>query len=82
MAVHAPDSSKEMDLYEPCVSSVTRVFREGRRGGAKRFYITGDLNVELGMTWRLWCSIMKEFNCKESSTWPYKRCGIYAQEAW
>ena len=31
------------------VSSVTKVLREGRRGGAKDFYITSDLNVELGV---------------------------------
>ena len=45
MAVYAPDSSKDMELYETRVSSVLWVLREG----AKRFYITGDLNVELGM---------------------------------
>ena len=71
----------------------------GRRGGAKHFYITGDLNVELGMIctdendieelnkmygglcWQRYDndpggykkfmlnSIVKEFNCKVSSTW-------------
>ena len=46
MAVYAPVSSKDMDLYEACVSSVLRVLREGRRGGAKKFYITGDVNEE------------------------------------
>ena len=98
VAVHTPDSSKDMELYETCVSSVHRVLREGRRGGAKKFYITGDLNVELGMIctgendieelneiygplcWQrydrdpggykkiMWYSIMKEFDCKVSST--------------
>ena len=48
MAVYAPDSIEDMELYEACVSSVLRVLREGRRGGAKKFYITGD-NVELEM---------------------------------
>ena len=51
MAVYAPVSSKDMDLYEACVSSVLRVLREGRRGCARKFYITGDLNEE---------SVMKE----------------------
>ena len=47
MAVYAPGSSKDMELYEACVSSVLRVI-QGHRGGAKKFHITGDLNVELG----------------------------------
>ena len=49
MAVYAPDSSEDMELYEACVSSVLRVLGEGRRGGAKKFHITCDLIVELGM---------------------------------
>ena len=48
-AVYAPDSSEDMEFCEACVSGVLQVLREGRRGGAKKFYITGDLNVELGM---------------------------------
>ena len=31
------------------ISRFLEVLREGRRGGAREFYITGDLNVELGM---------------------------------
>ena len=46
---YAPDSCKSMEVYEAFISSVLKVLREGRRGGAKYFYITGDLNVELGM---------------------------------
>ena len=38
MAVYAPDSSKDMDLYEAFVSSVLRVFRGKRRGGAKNSF--------------------------------------------
>ena len=49
IAVYAPDSSTDMELYEACVSSVLLVLREWRRGGAKKKKITGDLNVELGM---------------------------------
>ena len=79
------------------------MLREGRRGGARDFYITGDLNVELGMMCRdekdieelnemyrplcwygynhdpggfkelMWYGIMKEFNCKATSTWS--KCG-------
>ena len=83
----------------PASRASLKVLREGRRGGAKDFYITGDLNVELGMMctdendieeltkmygsmcWQgydkdpggfkklMWYEIMKEFNCKASSTW-------------
>ena len=40
---------KVLRMYEDCISSVVRVLREGRRDGARDFYITGDLNVELGL---------------------------------
>ena len=49
MTVYAPDSKKSLEIYEECVSSVVKVLREGRRGGAKDFYITVDFNVELGL---------------------------------
>ena len=49
MAVCAPDSDKSLEMYEAYISGVVGVLREGRRGGAKDFYKTGDLNVELGM---------------------------------
>ena len=48
MTENAPDLMKSVEMYEECVSSVVKVLREGRRGGAKNFYITGDPNVELG----------------------------------
>ena len=102
-SVCAPDSSKSLETYEACVSSVTKVLREGRQGGAKDFHISRDPNVELGvmstdeidteeldgmygpLCWQgydhdpggvkklMWHGIMKEFNCKASSTWS--RCG-------
>ena len=37
MAVYAPDSSKSLEMYEDCISSVVKVLREGRRGGARDF---------------------------------------------
>ena len=49
MAAYAPHSGKIAEMYDAFISSVLKVPREGRRGGAKEFYITGDLNVELGM---------------------------------
>ena len=49
MAEIAPDSSKSLEIYEALISSVLQVLREQRRGGAKYFYITGDLKVEFGM---------------------------------
>ena len=48
MAVYAQDCAKDLEMYEAFISSVTKVLREGRRVGAKEFYITGDLKVELG----------------------------------
>ena len=47
MVVYAPDSSKSLEMYETCTSNVVKVLREERRGGAKDFYIAGDLDVEL-----------------------------------
>ena len=44
MAVYAPDCKKDLDVYD-----VTKIMREGRRAGANKFFITADLNVELGM---------------------------------
>ena len=45
----APDSSKSLETYEACISSVTKVLREGRQSGAKDFHISRDPNVELGV---------------------------------
>ena len=103
MAAYAPDSSKDMEMYEAFLSGVLEVLRGGRRGGAREFHITRDLNVELGMMctdekdieelnemygrscWQgydhdpggfkklTWYGIMKEFNCKATSTWS--KCG-------
>ena len=103
MAVYAPDCGKDSGIQEAFISSVTKVLREGRRGGAREFYITGDLNVELGFMCTdeedieelVRCAgprvgkgtktdhgafkklmsygIMKEFNCKATSTWS--KCG-------
>ena len=49
MSVYAPDSKKSLEMYEECIASVVEVLREGRKGGAKNFYIAGDINVELGL---------------------------------
>ena len=81
------------------MSSVMKALREGRRGGARDFYITSGSSVELGLMctdekdieeltkmygalcWQgyvkdpggfkkiMWYGIMKEFDCKVSSTW-------------
>ena len=34
-----PDSDKDVEQYDACISSVLKVFREGRRGGAKKLWI-------------------------------------------
>ena len=49
MAVYAPDSKKSLEMFEECISSVVKVLREGRKGSARDFNITGDFNVELGL---------------------------------
>ena len=49
MAVYAPDSKKSLEMYEECISCVVKILREGRKGGARDFHITGDFNVELGL---------------------------------
>ena len=49
MAVYAPDCRKDLDVYDKCVTDVTKVLCEGRRAGAKKFHIAGGLNVELGL---------------------------------
>ena len=49
MAVYAPDCRKDLEVYETFILKVIKVLWEGRRGGAKEFYITGDLNAELGL---------------------------------
>ena len=97
-AVYAPDCKKDLDVCETLIVCVTSILREGRRAGAKDFYIIGDLNVELGLLctdeddemygllcWQggendhggfkklIWYGIMKEFNCKVTSTWS--NCG-------
>ena len=45
MVAYASDSSKSMGMYEAVISSVLGVLREGRRGAARDFHISGDLNV-------------------------------------
>ena len=37
-----------LDVHETFILSVANILGEGRRAGAKGFYITGDINVELG----------------------------------
>ena len=48
MTVYAPDSKKNLEMYEECISSVVKL-REGRKGGAQDFYIAGNFNVEKGL---------------------------------
>ena len=49
MSVYAPDSKKSPEMYGECIASVVEVLREGRKGGARNFYIAGDINVEFGL---------------------------------
>ena len=43
------DCKKDLNVYETFILNVAKILREGRRAGAKDLYITGDLNVELGL---------------------------------
>ena len=47
MTVCAPDREKDLDVCETFIGNVIQVLWEGRRAGAKTFYIAGDLTVEL-----------------------------------
>ena len=49
MAVYAPDSKKSLETYEECIPSVVQVLQEGRKGGARDLFSTGDFNVEKGL---------------------------------
>ena len=49
MVVNAPDCKKDLDVHETFIVYVTKILWEGRPAGAKDLYITGDLNVELGV---------------------------------
>ena len=49
MSVYAPDCEKELKVYEEFVEDAKRSLWEGRRSGARSFYVAGDLNVELGL---------------------------------
>ena len=49
MSAYAPDTSKSLEMYEECIGSVVKHIREGRKGGARNFYIAGDIGVELGL---------------------------------
>ena len=49
MCAHAPDSGKDLGEYEQLVEEMSKILRDGRQEGAKRFYIAGDSNIELGL---------------------------------
>ena len=51
MSVYASDSGKDMGDHEKFINEVTQFLQEGRRAGAKFFFLKkkGDLNIELGL---------------------------------
>ena len=49
MGVYAPTSEYDVASYETVMGWVRSVLRQARGMGADRFFIAGDLNVELGM---------------------------------
>ena len=47
ICVYAPDSAKDCEDCEKFMREFTKVMLEGRTGGAKRFFVAGDLSSEL-----------------------------------
>ena len=50
-SVYALDSAKDCEEYETFLEDETKVLHEGRREGARRFVIAGNLNIEFGLNW-------------------------------
>ena len=42
------DSTKNFEKYEKFMQTLQKVVQEGRKEGATRYFVAGDLNVELG----------------------------------
>ena len=49
MAVYVPDSDNSLKNYEEFMETVKQILRGGRRCDARRFFVAGDLNIELGL---------------------------------
>ena len=49
ISVYAPDSAKDFEEYDKFMRELAKVLLEGRTEGARRFFFSGDLNVELGL---------------------------------
>ena len=72
MAVYAPDSKKSLGMYEECISSVVKVFREGRKAGARDFKITGtDENDNGELTKNVWSLVLARV--RQRSRWLQMR---------
>ena len=63
VCVYALDSAKGFEEYEKFMQELMKVMTEGRKEGANRFFIVGDLNIELGFS----CEDdeMKEIYCPQ-----------------
>ena len=48
MYKRSPDSAKNFAEYERFMQELLKVMMEGRKEGAVRFFVAGDLNTELG----------------------------------
>ena len=48
ISVYARDSAKNFEELREVLGELTKVLQEGRKEGAIRFFIAGDLNSELG----------------------------------
>ena len=49
MAFNTRDSGKDLEEREKFMEETTNILHEGRQAVAKRFYIAGDLDIELGL---------------------------------
>ena len=47
MLFGSPETSQDLEEYEKFIKAATKVPQEGRRAGAKDFYIAGDFTIDL-----------------------------------
>ena len=44
--VYAPDPPRNFEEYEKFMQKLKKVMQEGRKEGARRYFVAGDLNVD------------------------------------
>ena len=48
ICVYAPDSARDFEKYPKFMGELTKVLQEGRKEGARRFFVAGDMGTEFG----------------------------------